>query len=29
MNVKFLYIPKTAGTSVRSFLSRFFATRHI
>lgn len=29
MNVKFLHIPKTAGTSVRSFLSRFFAARHI
>ncbi len=29
MNVKFLHIPKTAGTSIRSFLARFFLSRHI
>ena len=29
MKVKFLHIPKTAGTSVRRFLSRFFLSRHV
>jgi hypothetical protein len=29
LKVKFLHIPKTAGTSIRFFLSRFFLARHI
>jgi hypothetical protein len=29
VNVKFLHIPKTAGTSIRFFLSRFFLARRI
>jgi hypothetical protein len=29
MKVKFLHVPKTAGTSVRIFLQQFFLSRHI
>jgi hypothetical protein len=29
MKIKFLHVPKTAGTSVRRFLSRFFLSRHV
>jgi hypothetical protein len=29
MKIKFLHVPKTAGTSIRSFLQRFFLSRHV
>ena len=29
MKIKFLHVPKTAGTSVRIFLQQFFLSRHI
>jgi hypothetical protein len=29
MKIKFLHVPKTAGTSIRIFLQRFFLSRHI
>lgn len=29
MRIKFLHVPKTAGMSIRSFLQRFFLSRHI
>lgn len=29
MKIKFLHVPKTAGTSIRIFLQRFFLSRHV